>query len=283
MKLLLTIGLTIASSATWAIPRAPHNALKVSHTKNVDLLNQNYDFEGIVKLDNCSGSLITFSGQPVTAKAIVMTNGHCIKKPGGFLSPGEVWSNRAMKRDMKLYDASFKLHPIQTTKILYATMTKTDVAYYELSETYAQITKRTGVEPFLLDSDRPVQGLAIDIISGYWDKGYSCDIHSFIFAMKESQWSWTDSIRYTPTCDTIGGTSGSPIIARGQRLVVAINNTSNEKGESCTLNNPCEVNERGQVRAEKGVRYGQQTYNVYTCLTPDFAIDLKLPGCTLPK
>jgi hypothetical protein len=143
--------------------------------------------------------------------------------------------------------------------------------------------ERTNVRPFLLDSVRPLSGISIDIISGYWDRGYSCEIDGFVFAIREGEWTFTDSIRYTSGCKTIGGTSGSPITPRGERTVVAINNTSNESGERCTLNNPCEVDEAGEVTVHAGVRYGQQTYNVYSCLTPSFQFDLDRADCSLPQ
>jgi V8-like Glu-specific endopeptidase len=284
MKIALIAALTLISTATWALPRAPFNAFEVQapSTKSNSALAA-YDFEGIIKLDNCSGSLIQFNGMPDTAKAIVMTNGHCIQKPGGFLAPGEVWINRPISRRMKVFDKKMKLTDLMATKILYATMTNTDVAYYEMNNTYEEIFAKTAVRPFALDTTRPIAGSKIDIISGYWDKGYSCNIDGFVFRMKEDAWTWNDSIRYTSTCDTIGGTSGSPIIARGERRVVGVNNTSNESGGRCTMNNPCEVRENGEVIATKGVRYGQQTFNVYTCLTMDFKFDLKIRGCELPR
>lgn len=282
MKALITIALTLVSATAFALPRAPHDALKVNLKSN-PLLSDDYDFEGIVKLSNCSGSLVQFSGQPDTAKAVVMTNGHCIQKPGGYLNPGEVWVNRPINRAMKIFDRNMRLSPINATKILYATMTNTDLAFYELAETYAEIEKRFKVRPFALDTKHPVVGTAIDIVSGYWDRGYSCDIDGFVYKILEGSWTFTDSVRYTEGCDTIGGTSGSPIIQRGTRTVIAINNTSNESGERCTLNNPCEVDEAGNVTAMKGVRYGQQTFQTYSCLTPDFRIELGRRGCKLPK
>lgn len=284
MKTLFGLALTLASTVTWAFPKAPFDALENLNLKSLSQVEASgYDFEGIVKLSNCSGSLVAFNGQPLSSKAIVMTNGHCISAPGGFLKPGEVWTNRADSRNMRLFDKNMKLHKIQATKILFATMTNTDLAYYELNETYNEILNRTKVRPFLLDTARPLAGISIDIISGYWDRGYSCDIDGFVFAMKEDAWTFTDSIRYTQGCDTIGGTSGSPIIARGERLVVGINNTSNESGRRCTMNNPCEIDEAGQITIRKGVRYGQQTYQTYSCLTPDFQIDLNRTGCGLPQ
>lgn len=283
MKKLIVGLVALVSSSAFAIPVAPFNALTEGTLKSRRVNPNGYDFEGIVKLSNCSGSLIIFTGMPVTAKAIVMTNGHCVQKPGGYLNPGEVWVNKPIARDMKIFDKAMKLFPIKTTKILYATMTNTDVAYYELDKSYAQIKAETNVRPFVLDSLRPSIAQPIEIISGYWDRGYSCEIDNFVFRIKEGGWTWTDSVRYTAGCDTIGGTSGSPLIAKGEKRVIGINNTSNESGEQCTLNNPCEVSESGAVFFQKGIRYGQQTYNVYTCLTPDFKIDLSLKSCDLPK
>lgn len=285
VKILMTLIITLSLNTAFALPVAPFDALKNVEINSIQAENisNQYDFEGIVKLSNCSGSLIAFSGQPITNKAIVMTNGHCIQKPGGYLEPKEVWVNKNLKRSLKIFDREMKLKSIDATKIIYATMTETDVAYYELSESYEEIFQRTGVRPFLLDSSRPFEGLSIDIISGYWDRGYSCEIDGFVHLIKEGDWTFTDSIRYTKGCDTIGGTSGSPIIARGERRVIGINNTSNESGQRCTINNPCEVNEAGDISARKGVRYGQQTYPIYPCLTMDFKLDLTKTDCKLPK
>ncbi len=282
MKAVLTIALALTSAAAFAFPRAPHDALKVNLKSN-PRVSAEYDFEGIVKLSNCSGSLVQFAGQPDTAKAVVMTNGHCIQKPGGYLNPGEVWVNRSINRAMKVFDKNMKLSDINATKILYATMTNTDIAFYELAETYADIESRFKIRSFELDTNRPVVGTSLELISGYWDRGWTCDIDGFVYKMREGAWTFTDSIRYTASCDTMGGTSGSPLIARGTKTVIGINNTSNESGETCTLNNPCEVDEAGNVEVRKGVRYGQQTFNVYPCLTPDFRFDLSRRGCSLPK
>lgn len=284
MKIFALFFLTLFAVNAFAFPEAPFDALSVKNLKarNLSYMNE-YDFEGIVKLSNCSGSLVAFNGQPLTAPAIVMTNGHCIQKPGGYLNHGEVWTNRPLTRLMRVYDRTLGLHKIETTKIIYATMTNTDVAFYELTESYQDIFNRTNVRPFLLDSVRPLKGSSIDIISGYWDSGYSCEIDDFVFKIMEGGWIFTDSIRYTSGCDTIGGTSGSPIILRGERKVIAINNTSNRDGGECSLNNPCEINENDEVTVRKGGRYGQQTYQVYSCLRPDFQVDVNLPGCELPR
>jgi V8-like Glu-specific endopeptidase len=286
MKILLILITLSFNSIAFAFPEAPVDDLNFNPASFLKTFqNDDYDFEGIVKLSNCSGSLVKFEGQSDSAKAVVLTNGHCVSTGpfGGFLKPGEVINNKKVKRDFKIFKTKESLFPISSTKILYATMTNTDVAFYELSENYSQIRTRTGVEARILSPLRPVKSTEIDIISGYWERGYSCAIDGFVAKLKEADWTFTDSVRYTDGCDTIGGTSGSPIIDRATGNVIAINNTANESGASCTMNNPCEVRENGQVFVQKGLRYGQQTYLAYSCLDRDFQFNLTQEGCLLPK
>lgn len=285
MKLIsLIFSMSLITSA-YAIPKAPHDALKVSRAIDFSSAETNYDFEGIVKLSNCSGSLIRLSGQPMSAKAYVLTNGHCYSSGpfGGMLKPGEVVTAESASRSMKIFDKEMKLFPIKAARVVYAAMTDTDITIYELTQTYREIASKYNIQPFDLDTVRPSLGVNIDIVSGYWDRGYSCAIDAFIYNLKEGDWMFKDSIRYTDSCNTVGGTSGSPIISRGTRNVIAINNTANENGARCTVNNPCEITQDGKVTVLKDKKYGQQTYNIYSCLTPDFRIDLSVDGCKLAK
>lgn len=73
----LVLATTLVSFSAFAVKPAPAvNPLtaRSSFFKS----NAAIDFEGIVKLSNCSGSLVAFKGAPKTNKAIVMTNGHCL-------------------------------------------------------------------------------------------------------------------------------------------------------------------------------------------------------------
>jgi V8-like Glu-specific endopeptidase len=281
MKLLALLFTLSITAQAFAIPTAPFDALVTKVARpNVD----GFDFEGIVKLSNCSGSLIRFSGQPDSAKAVVLTNGHCLGGMfGGMPKPGEVLVNKLVSRSMKIFDKEMKTFPITTTRILFAAMTDTDITLYELSQTYAEILSKYKIRSFDLDTVRPMVGTDIDIVSGYWERGYACNIENFVYRLQEGDWTFNDSIRYAAGCETIGGTSGSPIIARGTRTVIAVNNTANENGGRCTVNNPCEINTNGAVVVMRDRKYGQQTYNLYSCLRPDFRIDLAIPGCVLPK
>lgn len=282
MKILATVVLALTTAHAMAI-EVP-TLIRKTQSKIPPEAGKNYNFEGIVKLSNCSGSLVILNGMPTSAKAIVMTNGHCLDLPGDrYLAPGEVMVNRPVRRSMGLFKTLKNMKTINASKILYATMTDTDVAYYELTQSYDDIKSAYDVEPLELDASRSTVGQKIEIISGFWDVGWRCGIDGFVPSMKEGGWTWNDSIRYTGACTTMGGTSGSPIIAAGERRVIGVNNTSNESGQRCTLMNPCEIDRNGKVTVRKGVRYGQQIHPLYSCLTPSFEIDLTMPGCDLPK
>jgi V8-like Glu-specific endopeptidase len=241
-----------------------------------------YDFEGIMALSNCSGSLIRFENSKDTDKALVFTNGHCLES--GFAGPGEVVSHQASNRTFNVLGSTAQvLGRVQATEVVYSTMTNTDLTIYQLKETYAEIKTKFNVRPLTLSSEHPTSGMPIEVISGYWRKGYRCSVESFIPQLKEDAWTFVDSIRYSrPGCETIGGTSGSPIVLAGSRTMIGINNTGNEDGEKCTMNNPCEVDSNGQISYQQGLSYGQETFWVYSCLNSGNQLDLTLKDCKLP-
>lgn len=242
------------------------------------------DFTAIVALNNCSGSLVRYRTSRPEDKAIVLTNGHCLES--GFLRPGEVAVGKNSSRSFRVLNANGNgtLLNLRAERILYATMTRTDMALYETGTTYGDIKERTGLDALTLSDERPQEGDPIRIASGYWRRIYACDVAKFIPTLREGDWSFEDSIKFTqPGCNTIGGTSGSPIINATTNEVVGVNNTGNESGRRCTTNNPCEVDEDGNVTVERGAAYGQQTYWIYSCLTEQRTIDLDKSGCQLPK
>jgi V8-like Glu-specific endopeptidase len=238
------------------------------------------DFTGIVALSNCSGSVVRPPAAKDTDPALVMSNGHCVK----FMGANEVIRNQASSRTFTLLNgAGNALGTLRSTKIAYATMKDTDVSFYQLSQTYAQIQQRfPSFRPLTMATTHPTQGAAIQVVSGYWKTIYSCNVDGFVFQLKEDVWTWKDSVRYTSACNTIGGTSGSPVID-GTGKVVAINNTGNEDGGRCTLNNPCEVSQTGQVTVRQGINYAEEIYQIPACIGAGNQFDLTLPGCVLPR
>ena len=267
------------SISTFALKPGDLSPLKSNVEPPVSL--GTYDFEGIVKLSNCSGSLVRFKGQPLDSKGIVLTNGHCVSR--WFIRPGAIILNKRDRRRMRVADTNMRFTRIRAEKILYATMTGTDAALFKIEETYEEL-ERKGIRALELSDVRPYVDTEIEVISGYWERGYSCNIEAFIPELREADWVFEDSLRYSrPGCETIGGTSGSPVIEKGKRLVIGVNNSGNESGSECTMNNPCEVDANGNISVIKGASYGQQTYWFYDCVTEDYEIDPNMAGCQLTK
>ncbi|CAM5690086.1 trypsin-like serine peptidase [Streptomyces aurantiogriseus] len=237
---------------------------------------------GTVALSNCSGSVVRFPNSLDTAPALVLTNGHCLET--GFPGPGEVIVNRASTRTFGLLNsAGTRVATLRASKIAYGTMTDTDAALYQLTTTYAAIRNSYGINALTVQDTHPTAGTAITVASGYWKRLYNCNIDGFVYRMKEGDWTWKDSVRYTSACNTIGGTSGSPVVDQATGKVVAVNNTGNEDGESCTVNNPCEVDASGNVTVRQGINYAQQTYQFPACFTTGNQLNLSASGCVLPK
>ncbi|GGX28449.1 trypsin-like peptidase domain-containing protein [Streptomyces chartreusis] len=240
------------------------------------------NFAGTVSLSNCSGSVVRFPASEDNDPALVMSNGHCLET--GMPGPGEVVVDRASSRTFGLLNANgSRVGTLRASKIAYGTMTDTDVSIYQLTTTYAQIKSSYGINALTMADSHPTAGTAITVASGYWKRLYSCNIDGFAYRLKEGDWTFKDSVRYTSACNTIGGTSGSPVIDQATNKVVAVNNTGNEDGQRCTVNNPCEVDESGNVTVRQGINYAQETYQIPACFGVDNKLDLNASGCVLPK
>lgn len=260
------------------LPKGPRSQVVIPPT-----FTTQYNFEGIIALDDCSASLVQLENAHDTDTALVFTNGHCLEF--GFPSAGTFVSHKPSHRDFDLMDASGQVvASLRASEVVYSTMTKTDMTIYKVAgETYASILQKYHIHPLVLSSKHPEIGQNIEIISGYWNRGYACSIESFAYSLHEGDYTWEDSVRYSrPGCEVIGGTSGSPMLAAGTRTMIGINNTGNENGLRCTDNNPCEVDKDGNVSFQKGWNYAEETYWVYSCVNANNEIDLTVPGCQLP-
>ncbi|MFE6824566.1 serine protease [Streptomyces sp. NPDC057690] len=243
---------------------------------------QAVNLAGTVALSNCSGSVVRFPNSLDTDPALVLSNGHCLST--GFPEPGEVLVNQASSRTFGLLNsAGTRVATLRASKLAYGTMTDTDVSIYQLTSTYATIKNSYGISALTVQDTHPTAGTAITVASGYWKTLYNCNIDGFVYRLKEGDWTWKDSVRYTSACQTIGGTSGSPVIDQSTGKVVAVNNTGNEDGARCTENNPCEVDASGNVTVRQGINYAQETYLIPACFTTGNQLNLSATACTLPK
>lgn len=272
-----TVLLTALAAAVLALAATPTTALAAP----VAPARVAADLTATIRLSNCSASLVRYPTSLASDQAMMLTNGHCFE--GGFLAAGQVITNRASARRGTLLSSSgSSLLSVTADRVLYATMTGTDVLLYRLTRTYASIQAATGVTARTIASSHPAPEDTF-VPSGYFARVFNCDVLTFVPTLREDRWTWHDSIRFADGCATIPGTSGSPIISVATGALVGINNTSNENGQSCTLDNPCEVAGDGSVTVVQGRRYGQQTYWFTTCLTTGRTIDVNLAGCLLPR
>lgn len=236
-----------------------------------------YNFEGLAWLDECSGSFVRFENSHPTDKAMAMTNAHCLGITAGTVQVNQPYELEfyPLSKDGKADEKS-----MLGTRVIYATLGVTDLALVELDKTFEELPD----QKFLTLAREPAfVKLDIDVITGLFSEGYSCIIDHIAAGLKEDAAIFIQALRYGPECQLYYGTSGSPVIDRATGKIVAINATGNESGEKCTANNPCELDDAGQVVAfAKGYGYALQTALVYDCLTADRQIDLDLPTCRLP-
>ena len=102
-----------------------------------------------------------------TDKALILTNGHCLES--GMPKPGVVVQNQASSRTFKvLSPRAENLGTLHATRVLYSTMTSTDISIYEVRETYAEIKSQYNADALTLSPTHPVAGSNIEILSGYW-------------------------------------------------------------------------------------------------------------------
>ncbi|MFI0998999.1 trypsin-like serine peptidase [Streptomyces galbus] len=271
-----------AAPAVAAPSGAPADTAGAQRAKAASPTLQAVNFAGTVSLSNCSGSVIRFPASVDTDPALVLTNGHCLET--GFPSPGQVITGQSSTRSFGLLNsAGTRVGTLRANQVVYSTMTDTDVTIYRTTTTYASIRSTYGINALTVQDTHPVAGTAITVASGYWKRLYNCNIDGFVYRLKEGDWTWKDSVRYTSACNTIGGTSGSPVIDQSTGKVVAVNNTGNEDGERCTVNNPCEVDQNGTVTVRQGINYAEETYQIPACFTTGNRLNLSASGCTLPK
>jgi hypothetical protein len=270
---LLAVVLALATAPASAAPTVSDRARPAATAQS---------FDGIAALENCSASVVRWPSSRPRDRAMVLTNGHCHGQR--FLRARQVVVDRPYRRDVTLLapDRS-DVVTLRTQRVLYATMFRTDVALYSLRPTYRQLRRRHDVSALTIAPREPAGRGPIVVVSGYWKRTYRCDLNGFVHRLHEGAWDWARSLRYSDDgCHIIGGTSGSPVLRPGGRRVVGVNNTLNEEGLRCRLNNPCEENRAGRISVHRGRGYGQQTWWLTTCVRADRTFDVTKRGCRLP-
>jgi secreted trypsin-like serine protease len=236
--------------------------------------------EGAAKVGDCQGAVVRATTARDEDPALVLTNGHCL--PTGRPAPGTaVVDQPADLPPVTIADpAGYPQTSTQATRLVYATMTGTDIALYRLDKTYAQLAEE-GAKVFRL-STSPMRA-GDQLLMAYASSRPQCTVEAVVPHLREGGYQQDDAVRYAPnnTCQSKPGYSGAALLSLDGNTVMGINNTHNRDGELCTDNNPCEVGQDGTVTAVRGRSYGQQIHHITDCLTEGSQLDLSRPDCAL--
>lgn len=206
-----------------------------------------YPQNAIAMTNGCSAFLLN-SKEPT-----IVTNGHCV----GRIPNGVEWKDKYKEKEFIFQSPVTKEQVVlHSEKILYATMTGTDIAVMNLVEKWDEL-KKLGLVGLRIYPDHAKSEMEIVRVERYpVFSQYNCFIEKVIPKLTEAQWSWTNAFRHN--CDNWGGASGSAIIDKSSGLLIGIHNTANEEGKLCSENNPCEIDDDGKVEAYIGKGYGQR-------------------------
>ncbi|WKN46549.1 trypsin-like serine protease [Nocardioides sp. Arc9.136] len=236
---------------------------------------------GSIAPSGCAASVVRVAASRGTDRAMVLTNGHCVDpRPG----PGSAVLDRPAHQHVNLLGPdSNPAARATTSRLLYATMTGTDVAVYRLRETYAQL-RRLGVPAHPLAVSGPAPGDELVMHAGSFQTTYSCVVGAVVPQVREAGWTQRDVVRYRTTrpCRAQAGLSGAPLIDPRSGQVVAVHNSHVAGGgRPCSEDNPCEVGRDGTITSVRGRGYAQQVTALTPCLVAGSAFDSDAPGCTL--
>ncbi|CAM5718704.1 hypothetical protein SALBM135S_00787 [Streptomyces alboniger] len=240
------------------------------------------DVEGAVALQGCVGSVIRTPASRPKDRALLLTNGHCVE--GERPKPGTALVDQPADREVPIADRQgYPRTTARATRLLYATMSGTDVALYRLNTTYGQL-KAKSAKVFRLASTAVRAGDPLSLADAGGRR--KCIAEAVVPHLREGGYQQDDAIRYTSAedCDTGHGTSGSAFLAPDGRTVAGIHNTHNDSdagAEPCADDKPCEVSRDGAVSSRNGRGYGQQTHTSTDCLTRGTKLDLSVPRCAL--
>jgi hypothetical protein len=282
MKLSIFLGalvvVNMASAKPFDLTKSPDVTKQNFNQGSQSILTETFDFSGIAALSGCSGSIVNL-GVDESAKAIMMTNGHCLDMMDD--EADAVIFNEPYVRNIKAFKNIRESVTVRSIRILYGIMQPHDVALVELNVTYKELLGR-GIKSFRLSPMPAPVGEPLIFASGLFQEISQCPLEAVIYRLKEDKWINENVLKYTK-CDSKHGTSGTPLISALTNEIVGINMTGNDNGGKCTFNNPCEIDENGVITVSPHAGYGDQIYKLLNCLDTQNNFDLFSPACVLPK
>ncbi len=255
----------------------PTGARYVRHMTDTNEAKPNDRQEGIAPIasissQGCSASFFQLEKrEPLPSDPVMaLSSGHCY----AFLDPGVAYSDKPIENYVYMIDEKTGaiIAELLSVKVAYATMERTDIQVIKTSISNQKLKEQFRTSPYILSSKGPKAGDSIEIVSSQHAKRLTSEVSDIVPQVQESRWSFHNAIGITKNSSEMlsGGFSGSPIIATNGKIVGSYN-TKNEDGESCTLNNPCEIHNDTQSSVViKGKGYGVQTAGLNKCLNDKY-------------
>lgn len=301
---LAVVLLSLWSSASWAdsmLAPSP-NPKTLSHAGVAPLLSahalgsERFYAVGSVKSTIglrlwCTATLIASSESPDPGQAaLILTAGHCTDVSGPT-GDNEVVIDKPLGDGWSFtpaffFDNTSDHHQVPIKRVVYSSMKSTDIALLELDATYGELRSR-GIKPLILENfkvaDNSIEAVHIPIglfPGGFYLRHSVCQtlspqpVFEGIQPIREdSPWFWPEALP-SDCMGVYGGSSGSPIFAKGGTRVIGILFTAVDSGfNGCGWGRPCEVTEDG-VNSRPEAVYFNSVYPILAALRADNTLDL---------
>ena len=238
----------------------------------------------------CTATLVASRDTPpVDQRALIITADHCARDTG-TIGSNDVVIDRSVSSQYFFIPAYFydnvpAHYKYPVSRIVYSSMKGADIGLLELDVTYGELRSR-GIKPAVL---KTFQSSDVDIELVHIPEGFFPDHylrHSVCssrppIAVFESDfpirpelpWFWPKA-RANDCIGVSGGSSGSPIFAKGSDRVIGVLSTATGANYSgCGYARPCEITGSGLVSRPDGV-YANAVDVILAALRPDNTLDL---------
>lgn len=241
-----------------------------------------------VSVNGCSGVIVRAAGSSPVQTAILLTNAHCLDfrslsgGPDTLPPPGRYFHEEGRAAFLAtilptVQSVSGRLG-LNPAKLLFASMSGTDLAVLELKETYATLSS-WGVEAIPLAPAASVPGTPLRIEAGFYNRGFECELGENV-ALREGPYLWPRAFRLGRGCEIYPGVSGAPVLDTITGRLLGLANTHySGNGPLCSFHNPCEIDGARESAGAVDQSYAVRIDDLAGC----FATGSGIPNFTQPS
>lgn len=226
-------------------------------------------------VNSCSAGVIKLEAMSSSRKAIVATNGHCLRlnrtmdRESSYLNPGETLTNietqAFLERTLIRIHAPSGTVEVAAKRLIFATMTGTDISLFELNDSYDDLKEKYEIKPLIVSPKELAPKEAVQIQTGYYNRNFNCAFVRKV-NLREGPFHTNGALELTLECDIYPGVSGSPIVLRKSKMITGLANThTSGEGEVCGFNNPCIILGSQVIEPNAGTSFGVSLVGLNSC------------------